>query len=72
MLGSYYYGFMLTQIPGGILSEKFGAKWIMGIMTFFAGILTLFHPLAARSGGIGALMGIRVLQGLAQVSCLYN
>ncbi len=41
---------------------------MMGIMTFLAGLLTLFHPLAARSGGIGALMAIRVIQGLAQVS----
>jgi len=49
------------------LSEKFGAKWMMGIMTSLAGILTLFNPLAARSGGIGVLAGLRVLQGLVQV-----
>jgi len=49
------------------LSEKFGAKWLIGGGTFLAGVLTLFNPLAARSGGIGALISLRVLQGLVQV-----
>ena len=68
VLGSFYYGFIITQIPGGILSEKFGAKWMIWIMTSLAGILTLFNPLAARNGGIGVLAALRVLQGLVQVS----
>jgi len=54
---------------GGTLSEKFGAKWLIGVGTFLAGVLTLFNPLAARSGGIGALISLRVLQGLVQVRC---
>ncbi len=41
VLGSFYYGFIVTQIPGGILTEKYGGKWMMGLMTFFAGFL--FH-----------------------------
>ncbi len=49
------------------MSEKFGAKWLIGGGTFLAGVLTLFNPLAARSGGIGALISLRVLQGLVQV-----
>lgn len=51
------------------MSEKFGAKWLIGGGTFLAGVLTLFNPLAARSGGIGALISLRVLQGLVQVRC---
>ncbi len=67
-MGSFYYGFIVTQIPGGILSEKFGGKWMMGLMTFVAGLLTMFNPMAARNGGIGALVALRIIQGLVQVS----
>ena len=56
-----------SQFSGGILGEKFGAKWLIGTGTFLAGVLTLFNPLAARSGGIGALIALRVVQGLVQV-----
>ena len=68
VLGSFYYGNVITQILGGTLSEKFGAKWIIGGMTFLAGLLTVLNPLAARQGGIGALVALRIVQGLAQVS----
>ena len=62
----------MKLIPGGILSEKFGAKWLIGLMTFCYGILTVFNPLAARNGGIGAIMGLRILQGLVQVNAGHN
>lgn len=47
----------------GNLAEKFGPKWIFGGGVFIAGILTLFTPLAARSG-IGFLIAIRILTGI--------
>ena len=68
MLGSYYYGFIVTQLPGGIISEKFGAKWMLGSMTMLASILTMLNPVATKLGGIGAIIGLRIVQGLAQVS----
>jgi len=49
------------------LSEKFGAKWLIGLTTGLSAILTLLNPIAARSGGIGALITLRILQGLIQV-----
>jgi len=36
-------------------------------MTFFAGILTVLNPLAARIGGIAGISTVRALQGLVQV-----
>ncbi|KAF8789845.1 putative inorganic phosphate cotransporter like protein [Argiope bruennichi] len=30
ILGSFFYGYILTQLPGGILSERFGGKWLYG------------------------------------------
>lgn len=47
----------------GNLAEKFGGKWIFGGCVFFAGILTLLTPLAARTH-IGLLIAIRILTGI--------
>ena len=66
-MGSFYYGFIITQIPGGILCEKIGSKWIIGLMTFCAGILAIFNPLAAHYGGVAAISTMRAIQGLVQV-----
>ena len=30
VLGCFFYGYVLTQIPGGRGAEKFGGKWILG------------------------------------------
>ncbi|KAB7495011.1 Sialin [Armadillidium nasatum] len=52
ILGAFFYGFILTNIPGGILANYFGGKIVVGVSIFLTGILTLFSPLAARSSGI--------------------
>jgi hypothetical protein len=40
---------------------------MLGLMTMLAGILTMLNPVAAEFGGIGAIVGLRVVQGLVQV-----
>lgn len=62
VLASFFYGYILTQIIGGQLAERFGAKWIFGGSILFAGILTLLTPFAARLH-VGALIAIRILIG---------
>ena len=27
----FFYGYVLTQVPGGRLAELFGGKWLFGI-----------------------------------------
>uniref|UniRef100_A0A061QFW8 Sialin n=1 Tax=Cupiennius salei TaxID=6928 RepID=A0A061QFW8_CUPSA len=65
ILGAFYYGYCITQIPGGRLSEMYSAKWVYGIGTFITALLTLVTPLAAR-WHVGALIFIRAMEGLAQ------
>ncbi|CAF4727022.1 unnamed protein product [Rotaria sp. Silwood1] len=63
VLGAFFYGYILTQVIGGNLAEKFGGKWIFSGCILIASILTLLTPLAARAH-LGLLIAIRVLIGL--------
>lgn len=31
ILGSFFWGYVLTQMPGGLLSDKYGGKWPLGL-----------------------------------------
>lgn len=44
MLASYFYGYIITQIPGGWLSLKFGGVKVLGISMLIASILTVITP----------------------------
>ena len=66
VLGVFYYGYIATQVYGGVMAEKYGGKWIFGIGTFATALLTLMIPMVS-SGGKTAFMVIRVLQGLGEV-----
>jgi ACS family sodium-dependent inorganic phosphate cotransporter-like MFS transporter 5 len=69
ILGAFFYGYVITQIPGGYLAEKYGGKWLFGIGTFITAFLTLLTPLAAKSGTT-PFIAVRVLEGLGEVSTL--
>ncbi|XP_015924058.2 sialin [Parasteatoda tepidariorum] len=69
ILGAFYYGYCIFQIPGGRLAEALSGKWVFGIGNLVPALLTLLTPMAARYG-VGALIAIRALEGLFQgVSC---
>lgn len=66
ILSSFYWGYIVTHIPGGMLVEKFGGK-----MTLLAGIastslLTLLTPLSITLGGSTLLIVNRIIMGLCQ------
>ncbi|XP_013378690.1 sialin isoform X2 [Lingula anatina] len=63
ILGSFFYGYLATQIPGGWLAERFGGKWVFGISMLIASIATIFCPIAARVHW-GFLIFMRILVGL--------
>ena len=31
ILGMFFYGYVLTQLPGGRLAEIVGGKWLFGV-----------------------------------------
>ncbi|XP_025090960.1 sialin-like [Pomacea canaliculata] len=65
ILGAFYYGYILTQVPGGWLAEKMGGKLLFGAGILCTSILTLFTPLAARAG-VPYLVAVRVLEGVGE------
>jgi ACS family sodium-dependent inorganic phosphate cotransporter-like MFS transporter 5 len=71
ILGAFFYGYVITQIPGGYLAEKYGGKWLFGVGTLVTAILTLLTPLAAKAGS-GVFISVRVLMGLGEVSKIYT
>ena len=65
LLGAFFYGFCLTQLAGGVISERFGGKYPFGLGIGLAAVLTLLYPMAAKTNVI--LFGVlRGLQGFSE------
>ena len=56
----------MTQIPGGILAERFGGKIVFGMGVLLTDLFCLITPVAARSSK-ELLIVVRVLTGLSEV-----
>lgn len=65
VLGSFFGGYITTQIPGGYLSSKYGGKSLFGGGVLFSSILTLLTPVATRTS-VFLLIALRVLEGISQ------
>ncbi|XP_062953613.1 sialin isoform X4 [Cynocephalus volans] len=65
ILGSFFYGYIITQIPGGYIASKVGGKLLLGFGVLGTAIFTLFTPLAADLG-VGPLIVLRALEGLGE------
>jgi ACS family sodium-dependent inorganic phosphate cotransporter len=65
ILGSFYYGYTLTQIPGGRAAEIYGCKRVLIVAVFFWSVATIVTPLMAKIS-FSALIASRVLLGIAE------
>jgi ACS family sodium-dependent inorganic phosphate cotransporter-like MFS transporter 5 len=66
ILSAFFYGYVVTQIPGGYLSGRFGGKWFFGIGVLTTGIFTLLTPIAAQTN-VYLFIVLRVLEGIGEV-----
>ncbi|XP_064600100.1 sialin-like [Liolophura sinensis] len=64
ILGSFFWGYLATQIPGGWLATKFGGKCVFALSMLISGAATLATPIAAQSGHIWLLLVMRIIIGL--------
>ncbi|THD26196.1 VGL2A [Fasciola hepatica] len=62
---SFFYGYLITQIPGGVIAAKFPANKLFGIAVGGSAFLNLFLPSACRVH-YGVVMAIRMMQGLVE------
>nr|CAG4645485.1 EOG090X04X8 [Lynceus sp. MCZ IZ 141354] len=63
VLGSFFYGYIVTQIPGGWLAPRLGASRLYCLGIFATALLTIFTPLIATTGLI-PLVATRIIEGL--------
>lgn len=62
---AFFWGYVLTQIPGGYLADKYGGKHVLAAGVIMWSIMTLLTPLAA-STNIGLLLLVRALLGVGE------
>lgn len=62
ILGSFFWGYILTELPGGRLAELIGGRRVFGHSMLWSSVLTLVTPVAALSH-YSALIVVRVLLG---------
>ena len=64
ILAGYFYGYIVLQVIGGSMSEKYGTKIVLGVTTLFSAVLALLIPAGSKEN-LWIVFTIRVLQGLA-------
>lgn len=66
ILGSFYIGYVITHVPGGVVASRYGGKYTLilglGVSSFF----TLLTPKIVMAGGSYALIASRIVIGLGE------
>ncbi|CAF0884887.1 unnamed protein product [Brachionus calyciflorus] len=64
ILSAYFYGYLITQLPGGFISFKLGGKNVLLITMLIASLFTILIPVCSKWGPV-PLMICRFIVGLA-------
>lgn len=62
---SFFWGYLLTQIVGGIWADKFGGKPVLGFGVVWWSVATVLTPVAARIG-LPFLLIMRAFMGIGE------
>lgn len=62
---AFFWGYVLTQIPGGYFADKYGGKHVLAVGVIVWSAMTLITPLAASSN-LGLLLLARALLGVGE------
>uniref|UniRef100_A0A673YAT8 Vesicular glutamate transporter 1 n=1 Tax=Salmo trutta TaxID=8032 RepID=A0A673YAT8_SALTR len=63
--GSFFWGYIVTQIPGGFICQKFAANRVFGFAIVATSCLNMLIPSAARTH-IACVILVRICQGLVE------
>ncbi|XP_052129690.1 sialin isoform X2 [Frankliniella occidentalis] len=66
ILGSFFFGYILTQIPGGYLAVRYGGRMVFGLGVGFAAISSLLTPLFGHYLGFYGFVLARALCGICE------
>lgn len=67
ILYAFYIGYIFSQMPGGWLADRIGARHVMGTCMVISILITFAFPLSVEYGGHIAAIALRAVLGLAQV-----
>ena len=65
VMSSFFIGYMLTQVPGGLLAGRFGGKWVLAGGVLFWSLFTALTPPAAYAG-FAVLIAARIAMGMGE------
>uniref|UniRef100_A0A1L8EAI1 Putative inorganic phosphate cotransporter n=1 Tax=Haematobia irritans TaxID=7368 RepID=A0A1L8EAI1_HAEIR len=66
ILSSYFWGYIVTQFPGGNICRRFGVKATLLVCTLGSSLAGLVVPLTVDWGGWKIYCAVRVIQGMFQ------
>ena len=66
VLGAFFWGYLVTQIPGGLMAERWGGRHVLGWAMFITAVATILTPVGATVSPI-LLIVLRVVKGLGEV-----
>lgn len=69
-MGAYFWGYLITQIPGGLLAEKWGSRQVIGWTGVLSAVLTALTPFSA-SLHYSVVISIRFVLGFINVNKYY-
>lgn len=67
LLGAYFWGYLVTSLPGGILAEWLGGRAVVGYAMAGSAVFTALTPIAADLSYWG-VYAIRLFTGILAVS----
>ena len=62
---SFFWGYIITQLPGGFLASRFPANRLFGTAIFLSSCLNLLIPAATKLDPVAVIV-VRVMQGLVE------
>lgn len=69
ILGSFFWGYVLTELPGGRLAELIGGHRVFGHSMLWSSVLTIFTPMASYID-YKAIVMVRALLGFMLGMCV--
>ena len=69
ILASFFWFFWVSQVPGGLLAQRYGTKLVYGLANGVSCLMSFFIPVCARLD-YRVLVFLRALQGFINVSTI--